>query len=240
MRTQLGALVALLLTLSGTVPAAREAVRAPSGSNVTSIGDVYADPGTSGAFGIDCASEDAIASAQVEFTYDSTIGLDVTGASITNRTSGFSTSFSQDNSDPSAVEVTILLFNVGALTISPGSGPILSVQYTVAPDGSGDSPLDLTNVLRSDPVGTPLNSSWQDGAFHINPLPPTNTPTATPTDTPTATPASTPAHTPTPAFRDRLRFPLVVAGPRIGSGASRPAAVQPVPHLPVLLRTKSN
>ena len=152
-----------------TVPAAGETVTAPSGSNVTSIGDVYADPDTSAAFDINLANEDAVTSAQIVFTYDSTIGLDVTGVSPTTRTDGYSVSSSKNETDPSAVVVTIVVIDFsGSLTISPGSGSIVSVQYSLAEEASGSSPLDLTTVLLSDAVGNPLASDWQDGHFYVN------------------------------------------------------------------------
>jgi hypothetical protein len=123
-------------------------------------------------FDIHCDNEDSIASAQIEFTYDSTIGLDIDGVALTARTDGFfDPSFTTYDDDPSAVGVKVLLFNLSGMTIAPGSGPILLVEYSLEPDAAGDSPLQLTNVLLSDPIGNPLPVTWQSGEFHVGEFP---------------------------------------------------------------------
>jgi len=126
---------------------------------------VYAEPGTSGAFDIDCDNEDAIFAAEMWFTYDSTIGLDVSNVTTASRTEGWTVAFSKDESDPSAVETHILLYNMSGWAIDPGTGAILSVEYDVDAEASGDCPLDVTQVNLSDALGQPLPATWQDGTF---------------------------------------------------------------------------
>ncbi len=135
--------------------------------NTISIGTVTAEPDTSGAFDIECNNADAIGAAELAFTYDSTIGLDVTNVSPTLRTVEWTVDYTLDTSIPSAVEVDIVLTSTTGITLAPGSGVIVAVAYDVASDASGSSPLDITQVNLEDASGAPLPATGQDGTFEV-------------------------------------------------------------------------
>ena len=140
------------------------------GDNVVSIqAEVNACPGTSGAFDIDCANDDTVSGAEVKFTYDSTIGLDITGVTTATRTDGWTVAFSKDANDPSAVEIHILLYNMSELEIHPGTGAILAAEYSVDSGATGNSPLVVTEINLADTQAPPqmLNAKGENGLFHV-------------------------------------------------------------------------
>ena len=157
----------LVCIILGTCENGRDEGMQSRGENVISIEEVYAEPGTGGAFDIDCDNADAISAVEMWFTYDSTIGLDVNNVATTSQTDGWNVGFSKDESNPSVVEVHILLYNMSGWTIEPGTDAILSVEYDVDVGTSGDSPLHITQVNLSDALGQPLRAKSQDGMFHI-------------------------------------------------------------------------
>ena len=134
---------------------------------MVSIEEVYAEPGTSGAFDVDCDNVEAISAVEVRFTYDSAIGLDVSNVATTSRTDGWTVAFSEDEGNPSAVEVHVLLYNVSGWAIETGTGAILVVEYDVDAGGFGVSPLGVTQGNLSDAQAQPVRAKWQDGTFHI-------------------------------------------------------------------------
>jgi hypothetical protein len=212
-------LICLILGTCGGEQPSRSLRLLNGNNNVVSMPYVDVDPGTSGAFGIDLDNEDEIYAVEMWFNYDSLGGVvDIGSLAATSRTSDWSVSSTKDDSDPSAVECHVLLFNLSGVPITPGAGAILSVEYTVAPGASGSTPLDITQVNLADASGQPLPAEWQDGELRMEPTPTptashtptptkTRTPTAThtltltvtptPTDTPTATMTNTPTATPT-------------------------------------------
>lgn len=139
----------------------------PGGNNVISLGHVYAPAGTSGAFDIECENVDSISAAELSFTYDSTIGLVIGDVSTTSRTDGWTVAFSKDAADPMAVEVHILMYNMGGWEIDPGTGAVLSVDYTLADDARGQSELTVTQLNLSDRIAEPLDASARDGTFRV-------------------------------------------------------------------------
>jgi len=138
-----------------------------SGENVVSIREVNAYAGASGTFDIDCDNQERIYAAEMWFAYDSTIGLDIGNAGDASRTDGWSVAFSKNESDPSAVEVHLLLYDITGREIVPGTGAILRVEYTVDAEAAGHSPLDVTWVNLSDDHGEPLSAMWQSGTFNV-------------------------------------------------------------------------
>ena len=132
------------------------------GVNTLNLPDILVEQSTTGTFDLDLTNEDTVASAQIRFTYDSTIGFTVTGVGVTSRTNGYDTAFDVDTSDPTNVEVTVLLYSYG-LTISPGSGDILQFDYQTTVDGEGTSPLAFTEALLSDQSASPLPATPQNG-----------------------------------------------------------------------------
>jgi hypothetical protein len=137
------------------------------GENLVSIGQVSARPGTSEAFDIDCDNADAISAIEVWFTYDSTIGLEICNVATVARTDGWNVGFVKDESDPSAVEVHVLLYNTNGWVIDPGAGAILAIAYSVDAGASGNSPLHMTQANLADAVGQPLPAKCQDGLFRV-------------------------------------------------------------------------
>jgi hypothetical protein len=155
----------LICTILGTCGSGRGEVTGSRGENTVSIEEVDASLGDSAAFDIDCDNEDAISAAEVWFTYDSTIGLNVSDVTTTFRTDGWRVGFSKDESDPSAVEVHVLLYNMRGRSIDAGTGALLSVSYEVDADASRDTPLDIIQVNLSDAQGQPLPAKGEDGLF---------------------------------------------------------------------------
>lgn len=156
--------------------------------NTLMFGAVSDEPGRSGSFPLDCVNEDEIGAVQLEFSYDSTIGLEITEVRPAERTSGWTVNFSQNKTDPSLVKVIVLLSNMTALTIAPGSGGILTNDYSLTTRASGQTALDITKIVLSDFEALPLEVNWEDGTFTV--LAPTPTPSPTPTLTPTPTPGT--------------------------------------------------
>ncbi|MCA9952786.1 MAG: DUF3372 domain-containing protein, partial [Anaerolineales bacterium] len=136
--------------------------------NELRFGAETAVPDTTGSFSLDLVNADNAASGSITFTYDSTIGLTITGINATPRTSGFSTlNFSQDMMNPSAVAATIH-FSGG--TLSSGSGSIFDLDYTVDPGAvpGSSTTLDLLDTaVLTDSLDVPLTLSLTDGSFSI-------------------------------------------------------------------------
>jgi len=136
--------------------------------NVISFADVYAVPGSSGAFDITCQNQDTIASAQIRFTYDATTGFRVSDVVSAARTEEMSVDLNLDDSDPSAVEALVLLYDAtGRSSLKEGSGSILSVASDVAADAEGNPNLAFTEVLLSDASAHPLTRTVRPGQIHI-------------------------------------------------------------------------
>lgn len=120
-------------------------------------------PGTTGSFALELTNDEPVAAGQFEFTYDATIGIDVTGVQLTSRTAGYADPvlFLKDDSDPQHVKVFVLFFSLSGAVIEPGTGAILDFSYQTASDASGVfEPVLLDNLL-TDPDGNAQTSpSW--------------------------------------------------------------------------------
>ncbi|MCP4106966.1 MAG: hypothetical protein GY749_15750 [Desulfobacteraceae bacterium] len=103
-------------------------------------------------FELNLTNENMIAAMQISFTYDSTIGLNITDkVTLTPRTADFEEPvFQSDDSDPENVEVSVLLYSMSGAVISPGNGSILEFSYETSDDVSGTTMLRFDESILSD------------------------------------------------------------------------------------------
>ena len=140
----------LVLALLGTcLPVPRAAAQSP---NQLTLDSVNAAPGASGSFPLRLTNQDAIAAGEIHFSYDSTIGLQLTNAQPDNRLSGYQVTLAQDATDPANVKVKVLFYVLGAQSVTPGNGAILKVDYTTTAQAHGSSPLTF-NANKTTLVG---------------------------------------------------------------------------------------
>jgi hypothetical protein len=170
-------LINIIMGRSGLSPEMMKALS--TGVNQLNVETIQSPPGTSGSLGILLDNEDPVASGELWLSYDSTNGLDITGVETTSRTSGFTTDFSKDASDPSQVKLHVLYFNLSGTTIAAGSGSILGLNFTLAADASGTNTVHLGNGLLANSMGDPLPtditqnvplvSGWNLVSFRVHP-----------------------------------------------------------------------
>ncbi|MEZ4621193.1 MAG: hypothetical protein R2867_37620 [Caldilineaceae bacterium] len=218
-------LVALLSPLSSAYRALAYSVSAQGTGNTTTLETVTAAAGSSGTFSILLDNSDAVASGQLRFTYDATLGIAITGVQVTDRTTGFaSTGSAYATGDANLLGYQVLFYNLNNLTISPGSGAILTVAYTIAANSSGSTVLHFTQAILASALAQSLPVTLVDGSLTIQgetatatvtptntDVPPTATATATPTNTdvpPTATPTATPTDTDVPPTATATTTPI--------------------------------
>ncbi len=189
------AIIVAIVPLAVSIPAWA------AGTNTVAIAPVTVQPGSTGSFTIDLTNSDAVSAGEIRFLYDSTIGLTVTDVTAAARLTGFTISPSINATDPTQVKVSVLFYNLNSSTVVSGDGAILTVSYTIAPNATGTTALDITKALLSDSAVNALAVTISDGTLTIGqPVTPTFTPTPiTPTPTPiTPTPTPiTPTDTPT-------------------------------------------
>lgn len=129
---------------------------AVQGTNQVSLENVQSPPGTTGSLGLILTNQDAVAGGEMWLTYDSRNGMDITNIIPTNRTNGFSMDLSKDASDPAQVKLHILFYNLQDITIAPGNGSILGLNYNLAANATGTTGVHLETMLLSDASGSPL------------------------------------------------------------------------------------
>ena len=101
---------------------------------------------------------------QARFTYDSTIGFQVTGVNLTSRTAGFEPpAFHVDANDPEETIVSIVLFSIQGAAIRPGTGNIVTFQYQAASDAFGETRLFFTNTVAANSTVGRFSVDFQDG-----------------------------------------------------------------------------
>ena len=158
----------------------------------------------SGTFGVALANQDTPSALSLTFTYNPTIGFDITGAALTTRTQSLfdAPAFNKTVIDATTTKIQVLMYKFGTpLMLPAGSGDILQLTYTTTATGAGMTPLTITEALSSDANGSPLGTvATQNGSVAFITATPTPTKTATPspTATPTRTPTPKPTVTPTP------------------------------------------
>jgi N-acetylneuraminic acid mutarotase len=140
---------------------------------ILSVSDGFGVPGSTGnriTVDLDNHNITSITGAEWWLVYDSTAGITLTNVNVTSRTTGFTTGLTWDKSNPAAVKVHMLLYNMSNATIAPGNGPILELLFDVSASAIwGDvSPLSFSNANLSNVSGNsvPINYSDQ-GTFTI-------------------------------------------------------------------------
>lgn len=151
----------LVLAIFGTLlPVHRVAAQS---TNQLALDTINATPGSSGSFPLRLTNQDAISSGEIHFSYDSTIGLQLTNAQPDNRLSGYQVNLAQDASDPANVKVKVLFYVLGAQSVTPGNGAILKLDYTTTAQAHGSSPLTFNTTKTtlvgggSTPTAVPIN-----------------------------------------------------------------------------------
>jgi len=159
----------LVLALLGTLLPV-QTVTAQSANQLT-LDTVNAAPGASGSFPLHLNNQDAVSSGELHFSYDSTIGLQVTNAKPDNRLNGYQVTFSQDASDPTHVNVKVLFYVLGAQSVTPGNGAILQVDYTTTAQAHGSTPLTFhptkTTLVGDGTTATTVPVNTTNGVFSI-------------------------------------------------------------------------
>ncbi|MEM7536083.1 MAG: hypothetical protein AAF639_28130, partial [Chloroflexota bacterium] len=143
-----------------------QASESPQQNNIVTIGTASVAQGASGSVDISLNNNDAVASAQIEISYDNGNGVTLTGVSATGRATGFQTNFSE-NTAGATTTVTILMFNLTGSTIAAGNGAVLALGFTTDVTATGTTALVADTVLLSDSSGGALSASGVDGAITI-------------------------------------------------------------------------
>ncbi|MEM7536088.1 MAG: dockerin type I domain-containing protein [Chloroflexota bacterium] len=166
-------------------------------NNTLIIGTESIQAGNNGSIDVFLDNADAVASVQLEISYNRNSGITFTGVNTTERTSGFDTFFNESMSG-STINVTILIYNLSSLTIAAGNESILKLDFTTNEE-VGTTTLIIDDVLLSNSSGDALSVSGIDGSITINSV-------VTPNPTTTNSPTPTYVYTPTP-FPVRLSIP---------------------------------
>ncbi|KPA16862.1 hypothetical protein MHK_002920, partial [Candidatus Magnetomorum sp. HK-1] len=98
-------------------------------SNNLQLPSIHLQENQQGTFGLTLSNDTPVASGQFKFIYSSSIGLDITGVSLTDRTKDFETSFVKGKSDPSVSEIFVLFYSKNGAAIDQGSSDILEFYY---------------------------------------------------------------------------------------------------------------
>ncbi|MBU0569010.1 fibronectin type III domain-containing protein [bacterium] len=147
----------------GSSPSITLSAQMSNGSNTLILPDIQLQQNEENTFGLGLSNVDVVASGQIRFTYNSTIGFEITGAGLTSRTSGYADPvFQVDDSDPANVEVLVLFYTFGS-QISSGTGDILEFDYETTTDGQGTTALTFIESLLSDQSAGSLPVTSQDG-----------------------------------------------------------------------------
>ncbi|MEM7535500.1 MAG: cohesin domain-containing protein [Chloroflexota bacterium] len=154
-KTWLPIVAALLIILWWSVDqteASTSLTDTPQQDNTMTIASITTVPNTSGTLPILLDSQDAIASIQIEFSYDIKNGVTITNAQTTSRTSNRTVVFNQTAGEGTIMNVTILLYDGTSTgpTLAAGSGAILELAYTTSESANGVTDIPVTSALFSD------------------------------------------------------------------------------------------
>ena len=172
MRTYLSTCLAGLLLVLALVGALLPVQRvAAQSANQLTLDTVNTAPGASGSFPLRLTNQDAVTSGEIHFTYDSTIGLQLTNVQPDSRLSGYQVTLAQNATDPANVKVKVLFYVLGTQSVTPGNGAILKVDYTTTAQAHGSTPLTF-NTTKTTLVGggttpTALPVIATNGALNI-------------------------------------------------------------------------
>ncbi|KPA13601.1 secreted protein containing Cellulosome anchoring protein, cohesin region domain protein [Candidatus Magnetomorum sp. HK-1] len=143
-------------------------LRDSNNSNSYILPDLKLENDQTGTFGLALNNSDSVASGQVKLKYDSTIGLNITGVNLTERTNGYSSpTFQKNDENPEAVEILVLFYSMGT-SIQPGSGNILEFTYQTGSNGEGTSSIDFVETLLVDSNANTLQVNAQNGSASFN------------------------------------------------------------------------
>lgn len=144
------------------------AQKSTTGPNTLILPDIQLQQKEENTFGLGLSNVDVVASGQIRFTYNSTIGFEITGAGLTSRTNGYADPvFQVDDSDSTNVKVLVLFYTFGS-PINSGTGDILEFNYKTTTDGQGATALTFIEHLLSDQSADSLPVTSQDGNASFN------------------------------------------------------------------------
>ncbi|MFN8333456.1 MAG: Ig-like domain-containing protein [Saprospiraceae bacterium] len=124
---------------------------------------------TSGSFSLLLDNSDAIASGQLHFTYDASLGIQITGVQVTERMSGFTAVGSGfATGDVNLRGYQVLFYNLDRLNIPPGSGAILTISYTTPPNTTGSTPVHFIDAVLATSLAALLTTTPVDGSLTID------------------------------------------------------------------------
>ncbi len=169
-------------------------VRGASGVTV-SVGNAAGPPGSTVTIAISLDNDVPVRAVQLRLT-DTPNQLTLVPGSA--RTTTRSTALMADANEQDNGSVIAILISTGVALIAAGSGPILELDFAIAPSASLGSTitLGLSEALVADENRTPLPVDVQNGSVSVA------LPTATPTSTATQSPTATPTQTPVPCVGD--------------------------------------
>ncbi|MCP4341099.1 MAG: PASTA domain-containing protein, partial [Desulfobulbaceae bacterium] len=135
--------------------------------NALILPQVPAEQCVTGKFELNVANTVEVSAGQVQFSYDSTTGFEVTGVERGARTGGqdckdpsqpndavcYDFEYSIDKTDPADARVFVLFYTASSTRprINPGSGPILTFTYQMPSGEAGATPLMLITDDPADP-----------------------------------------------------------------------------------------
>jgi hypothetical protein len=148
-------------------------------NNEISFSDIsVASESIGNSYALNLDNEDEVASMEVRFTYDKSKIQFNLSPTLTGRTTGFSQSVTEDDSQLNATKVVVLLFNLSSLKIPVGAGSILDFEFDVIDAGAeGDFGVDFQTVLFSDEASNALPSTFRNGTITILPTATVSIPT---------------------------------------------------------------
>ncbi len=137
-------------------------------NNLLTLAKIYVKPGEPGTFGLSLDNKDLVTGVQVRFTCESMMGFQITGVTLTSRTTGYEPPvFQIETIDSGENEVLVVLYSEHGAAIIPGSGDILTFQYQTSSDIFGSSSLLFTETQISNIAFQPLSADFEDGLVSV-------------------------------------------------------------------------
>nr|NQU92133.1 T9SS type A sorting domain-containing protein [Bacteroidota bacterium] len=132
------------------------------GATTLFLPELVITPNATGAYGVDMTNEDMVCAGQIEFFYNSTVGLDFTGVSVSDRLPGYEAVFRKYDSDPENVRVLLLFYAIPG-TIDPGAGEILTLNWQTN-YSCGNTILDIDKAILADQDASSMEVSINNGS----------------------------------------------------------------------------
>lgn len=144
---------------------------AATAENVLTLPAVQVQPNATGAFGIHLSNTDTPSAFELTFTYNPTIGFDITNVALAARTQSLfdiSTDYKDINATTRQAHILIFKATFPAPTLPAGSGDIATVTYqTTAGTGTGALTWDAAKTLVSDSAGQPIARTIHNGSVQF-------------------------------------------------------------------------